>query len=148
MASALTCIRKQRTTKQIADGEDCHTERHDKKDGTFEQLKKCKPKYRSEGVDDDWCSYRVRRWEKIDEVKAAAANMTPLWPPLPAGLEAGANNFVGAKRAGARTEKLVLDFGKDGDCKVSDSAWQKYKDGAKVTLEMRASSGDLVCDGL
>ena len=145
--SGMTCMRKQRTTKQVADGEECHTERHDKKDGTFEQVKKCKPKYRSEGIDDDWCTYRVRDWSKIDEVKASSSGMAPAWPPLPAGLEA-TNTFVGAKRAGARTEKLMLDFGKDGDCTVSDAVWQKLKDGAKVKLEVRASSGDLVCDSL
>jgi hypothetical protein len=89
----------------------------------------------------------VRDWSKIDEVKASASGMTPAWPPLPAGLET-TNTFVGAKRAGARTEKLMLSFGKDGDCTVSDAAWQKYKDGAKLKLEVRASSGDLVCDGL
>ena len=55
---------------------------------------------------------------------------------------------MGAKRQGARTEKLILDFGKDGDCAVSDSVWQKTKDGAKLKLEVRASSGDLVCDSL
>ena len=147
-ASGLTCIRKQRSTKQIADGEECHSERHDKKDGTFEQVKKCKPKYRSEGVDDDWCTYRVRDWSKIDELKASGTGMAPAWPPLTPGLDANAPAVLGSKRAGARTEKLVLDFGKDGDCSVADSVWQKTKDGAKVKLEARASSGDLVCDSL
>lgn len=143
-----SCSPRQRTTKQVADGEECHTERHDKKDGTFEQVKKCKPKYKSEGVTDDWCTYRVRRWEKIDEVKAAGVGMTPAWP-VATNIPAVDNSMtMGAKRQGARTEHLLLDFGNDRSCAVSDSAWQKTKDGAKLKLEVRASSGDLVCDSL
>ena len=145
-ASAMTCIRKQRSTKQIQDGEDCHTERHDKKDGTFEQVKKCKPKYRSEGIDDDWCTFRVRRWQKIDELKVAGTGMAPAWPALPTGLATAPADIMGTKRAGARTEHLILDFGNDRTCEVPDSAWQKHKDGEKLKLEVRASSGDLVCD--
>ena len=146
--SDMTCVRRQHTTKQVADGEECHTERKDKKDGTFEQLKKCKPKYRAEPVDDDWCSYHARRWGKIDELKTSGNGMTPQWPTLPAGLDANAPAVLGVKRAGARTEKLILDFGKDGNCTVPDSVWQRTKDGAKLKLEARASSGELVCDSL
>jgi hypothetical protein len=147
-ATGMTCSKKQRTTKQVADGEDCHTEKHDKKDGTFEQVKKCKPKYKSEGVDDDWCNYRVRRWQKIDEVKASGTGMTPAWPAIP-NVPATDNSFtMGAKRQGAKTENLILDFGDDRTCTVKDSQWQKHKDGEKLKLEVRASSGDLICDDL
>ena len=42
----------------------------------------------------------------------------------------------------------ILDFGTDRSCEVADSVWQKHKDGEKLKLEVRASSGDVVCDSL
>jgi hypothetical protein len=145
-AQSRVCQRKQRTTKQIEDGEECHTERHDKKDGTFEQVKKCSPKYRSEPVLDDWCEFTVRKWTKIDQAKTSGTGTSPVWPTQgvpPADTPA----TMGAKRQGARTEKLTIDFGSD-TCDVSDATWRKYTDGQKVKLEVRARSGAVVCSSL
>jgi hypothetical protein len=141
------CHKKQRTTRQVEDGEECHTERHDKKDGTFEQVKKCKPKYRSEPVEDDWCTFTARRWKKIDEVKVSGTGLTPTWPTqgLPA---ADTPAAFGAKRQGPRGEKLYLDFTNKQSCDVPEAAWHTYSDGQKVKVEVRARSGDLVCSSL
>jgi len=79
-ASLPTCVKKERSKKQVADGEECTTERVDKKDGTFEQVKKCKPKYKSEPVEDDWCTFTVRTWKKFDDLKASGAGLTAAWP--------------------------------------------------------------------
>jgi hypothetical protein len=141
-----SCHLKQRSTRQIPDGETCKLEKVDKKDGTFEQVNKCKPKYRSEPIADDWCSYTVRRWKPIDAVKLAGTGTTPAWPTanLP---PAQAAELVGAKRQGKQTEALTLVFGEQR-CEVTDAVWRKYADGAKVKVAVRASSGDLVCDSL
>ena len=141
------CVRKQRSTRQVADGEDCHTERHDKKDGTFEQVKKCTPKTRSEGIDDDWCTFTVRSWLKVDEVKATAAGLTPSWPDSKLPPNTGVP-ILGARRDGPRNEKLTLDFGSAGTSDVDDPTWRKYADGAAVKVEVRARSGDVVCSSL
>ncbi len=141
------CTRKERSTRKVQDGEDCHTERHDKKDGTFEQVKKCTPKYRSESVDDDWCSYSVRKWWKVDDVKASGTGTSPAWPAQ-AVPPADTPALLGARRSGARSEKLELDFGDAGTCEVPDATWRKYADGAKVKLQVRARSGDVVCSSL
>lgn len=145
-ASMPTCVKKQRSTKQVEDGEECTTEKVDKKDGTFEQVKKCKPKYKSESVEDDWCTFTVRNWKKVDEAKANGAGMTATWPDkVPA---ADVQAQIDAIRSGARTETLYLDFGKTGSCEVDDAKWRKYKDGDKVKLEVRARSGAIVCSSL
>jgi hypothetical protein len=145
-ARMVTCHREQRSTKQVQDGEECHIEKVDKKDGTFEELKKCKPKYRSEPVDDDKCNYNVRRWKEVDRVKTSGSGLTPAWPtngvPPPTNVEA-----VGTRRPGKRTETLMLDFGKQ-TCEVSDAAWRKYSDNSSYKLEVRARSGDIVCKSL
>jgi hypothetical protein len=141
------CTRKERSKKKVEDGEECNTERVDKKDGTFEQVRKCKPKYRSEPVEDDWCSFTVRAWKKASEEKASGKGLDPKWPDkLPAADVQGAQ--LGALRSGAKTETLTLDFGKSGTCDVNDATWRKYKDGAKVKMQVRARSERVVCDGL
>jgi hypothetical protein len=144
-ASFPVCSRRQRSTRQVQDGEECRTERIDRKDGTFEQVKRCKPKYRSEPVDDDWCTFRIRRWKPVDAVKAAGTGLAAAWPAqLPA---ADAPATLGAKRAGARKETLTLQIGSD-TCDVSAATWNKYKDGQKVKVEVRARSGKVVCSSL
>lgn len=121
-------------------------EKVDKKDGTFEELKKCKPKYRSEPVEDDKCRYTVQRWKEIDRVQLTGTGLAATWPsqnvPPPTAMQT-----IGARRAGKRTEKLILDFGKQS-CEVKDAAWRKYTDNASYKVEVRARSGDVVCDSL
>jgi hypothetical protein len=142
--TAMRCISKQRSSKQIPDGEECHIEKHDKKDGTFEQVNVCKTKYKSEPINDDWCTYTVRRWKKVDELKANGNGMAMAWP---ANVPPSDNlPILGNKRAGAKTEKHIVDFGKKGSCDVSEAMWKKLSDGQKVKIEVRARSGDLVCD--
>lgn len=135
------CTRKQRTTKQVPDGENCHTERHDKKDGTFEQVRKCSPKYRDVPVDDDWCTFTLRSWIAVGQAKAAGAGLSPQWPAPPP-------EVPGVRRAGARTEKLYLDFAGKDPCAVPDAVWRKYTDGHRIKAQVRARSGDVICDDL
>jgi hypothetical protein len=145
-ASAPTCIRKERSKKQVPDGEDCTTENVDKKDGTFEKVKKCSPKLKDEPIEDDWCTFTMRRWQKVDEVKASGTGLSATWPTNAPPADTTA--MIDAKRSGARSEKLVLDFGKAGTCEVSDAIWRKYTDGQKVKVEVRARSGAVVCSSL
>jgi hypothetical protein len=141
------CSERQRSTRQVPDGgEECKTERHDKKDGTFEQVKKCKPTYRTEAVMDSWCRYTARRWKQVDEVKATGNGLSPAWPSgLPA---ADAPATLGTRRQGQRTETLTLEFADHGRCGVSDPVWRKYADGQKLVAQVRASSGEVVCSSL
>lgn len=146
-ARGRSCFQKQRSTKQVPTGEEkCTTKRKDKKDGTFEQVRTCKPVTRSEPVHDDWCRYTVRRWEQLAPVKASGTGTSPAWPTegLP---PAEAAPALGARRQGKRTERLILDLGTQS-CDVSEAVWKKYADGAKAKVEVRASSGDLVCSSL
>jgi len=139
------CHERERSTRQVADGEDCHTERRDKKDGTFEQVKKCKPRYRSEPVMDSWCQFTMRRWKPIDEVKTSGAGLSPAWPTnLPPD---GAPVALGARRSGKRTQTLTLEFRDHGTCDVDEPVWRKYSDGQKLVAEIRAS-GDVACGSL
>jgi len=141
------CRDREHGSRQVEDGEECHTERRDKKDGTFEQVKKCKLKYRSEPVMDSWCRFTARRWKQVDSVKLSGRDLSPAWPAnLPSG---DAPATLGARRQGQRTETLTLEFAGHGTCDVnSDAVWRKYADGQKLKVEVRASSGDVVCSSL
>ncbi len=146
-ARTVTCNKKQRSTRRIEDGEECHNEKQDKKDGTFEVVKKCKPKYREEPVEDDWCRFRVQRWKEVESA-AARASGTGLQPTSPTNLPpATTQPVIGARRAGAQRETLTLEFGAQR-CDVSEPVWRKYKDGDKVQVKVIASTGKIVCDSL
>ena len=146
-ARSVACQKKERSTRQVADGEECHDEKQDKKDGTFEVVKKCKPKYRSEPVEDDWCSYHVLRWKELpgSALRASGAGLTPTSPK--GAPPANIPPIVGARRGGAERQSLTLDLG-DQHCDVSEATWRKYKDGDRAKVEVRASSGAVVCDTL
>jgi hypothetical protein len=147
-ASFPVCHERQRSTRQVEDGEDCRIERRDKKDGTFEQVKKCKPKYRSEPVMDSWCRFTARRWRPVDEARASGNGLSPA-PAWPANLPpADAPAALGARRQARRSESLTLEFAGRGSCDVGDPVWRKYGDGQKLQIEVRASSGDVVCSSL
>jgi hypothetical protein len=140
-----SCHERERSTRQVEDGEDCHIERRDKKDGTFEQVKKCKPKYRSEPVMDSWCQFTMRRWRPVDEIATSGTGVSPAWPSgLPPD---GAATRPGARRAGVRTRTLTLAFRDHGTCDVDEAVWRKYSDGQKLTVEVHAS-GDVACSAL
>ena len=52
---------------------------------------------------------------------------------------------------GKRSETFTLELG-DGNqrqtCDVSESVWRKYSDNQTAAVEVRASSGDVVCSSL
>jgi len=148
-ARAVSCHREQRSSRQVPDGEDCRDEKHDKKDGTFEIVKKCKTRYRSIPIDDDRCSYTVLRWQPVASAaqRSHGSGLMAQWPALslPA---TGPQPVLGARRAGKRTETLVLELEGGQRCEVSEQVWRKYADGAKIVAEVRASSGNVVCSSL
>lgn len=146
-ARMVTCRAKQRSTKKIPDGETCKTEKQDRKDGTFEMVKKCAPKYREEPVEDDWCTFRLQRWRELPEA-AVRTTGTGLEPTSPTGApEPNAPAILGSRRALAERQLYFLDLGKQS-CKVSEATWRKYQDGGSVKVLVGASSGDVDCDSL
>jgi hypothetical protein len=122
-------------------------ERKDKKDGTFEQVKKCTPKMKSVAVQDQWCTFTIVTWTQVDEIKVNGSGLQPAWPTQ--GLPPGdVGPTLGARRQGPRKETLTLDFGTGGTCDVDDATWRKYADGQKLTMEVRARSEEVVCGSL
>jgi hypothetical protein len=144
------CRKKQRSTKKIEDGEDCKDQKVDKKDGTFEVVRKCTKKYRSEPVDDDWCTYSIRDWKEVDRVTTKGSGITPAWPTerLPAETY---SEVLGATRRGSKKQTYFLDMTgleQAQTCDVSEAIWKKYTDNQKVKVQVRSRNGEVECDSL
>lgn len=152
-ARRVTCHRKQRSTRKVPDGETCRDEKVDRKDGTFEVVRKCKPKYRSEPVDDDWCRFTVSRWKPVDRVASSGAGTSPTWPTANLPPERAAA-VLGARRQGARSSTYWIDLELPGSsppkqsCEVSEATWRKHGDGTKPQVEVRVRTGEVDCDSL
>ena len=146
-ARDIRCVSKQKTTKQVPDGETCVDERVDNKDGTFEVKRKCRPKYRSEPVEGEWCTFARNDWKEIDR-KVSTGTGTTLACPANDLPPAQVSEQVGVIRQGKRTETRKLIFGKQS-CEIPiDAKWRGYPDGASVKVEVRARSGEIVCSSL
>lgn len=146
-ARATSCTRKQRSTRQVPTGEeDCQVTKRDNKDGTFEQVKTCKPMFRDEPVDGDWCRYTVEKWQTVTTLEQRGEGTAVTWPTgdLP---PAQAPATLGARRQGTRVQTLTLLVGTQA-CEVTEAVWKKYSDGQKAKVEVRASSGQVVCSSL
>ena len=152
-AEGVVCHREQRSSHKVPDGEDCHMEKRDKKDGTFEEVQKCSPKYREEPDYDDKCDFTVREWMKDRDITSSGTGTAIGYPST--GLSATTSATYGAEREGHRYAKVYLDFDKGDACdwKISagendETVWKKYGDGQKYKVNVRARSEDVVCGDL
>lgn len=144
--------RAERSKKQVKDGEDCSTRRIDQGNGTFKETKECTPRYKSEPVYDDKCTFEVEEWRVRRSVDASgkSASPEPRWPEV-ALSRPGA--CVGCERAGARRERYVVHFrepktGEDRTCEVPQSEWTSFRPGSKYEARVGVVSGSLDCASL
>lgn len=129
-AYGVSCSRRQRSTRQVPDGETCSTStvNVDNGDGTFsrESRETCTTKYRDEPVYDDWCSYTVDRWvfKRAAVAQGAALTPAPAWPDPRV---TPCSNY-GCEREGSRAEtyRLMLrsrDRPEPYICNQPQAAW-------------------------
>jgi hypothetical protein len=145
------CANKQRDSKKVPDGQDCHMRRVDKGDGTFEEREECTTKYRSEPIYDTWCSYWVNEWTVIDTKEATADDgAEPAWPET--GMKPVGLVMQGSRREGARTETFTVDLadkkGHAFHCDVGKDLWSKLTKGTAAKASVRTGSDEFVCGDL
>lgn len=129
-----SCSQKQRTTRQVADGQDCKTVREDKGDGSFSEHEECTTKYRDEPVYDTYCSYNYDSWDYSRTVtaKGDAVSPAPDWPAVTLKCEGQAT--YGCERVQGKDEKYIVHFkessgDKTYDCTFNDLAkWTSFTD--------------------
>jgi len=143
-ARGVECHTEQHGTKQVADGQDCTTRNVDHGDGTFSAVQDCQPKYRSEPVYDDKCTFTVDRWVTTQTLRTFGASVTPepTWPTSP--------QATATLRVGARTETYTVHLadasGKTTDCVYPQAQWASLADGAAVDVELGGLTGAVKCD--
>jgi len=98
-----SCVERQRSTRQVPDGETCSTNRVDNGDGTFREVRSCTTNYRSEPVYDDWCRWEGQRWESARTIPTSgnSLNDTPEWGNFT--LSCAGQSRVGCERESNRT---------------------------------------------
>ena len=142
--------REQRSTRQIADGQECHDRQKDQGDGTFKVVNECKTKYKSEPVYDDKCRYDVDRWHNVRTETARGGLTQPVtWPPVRL---AGHGSGRGAEREGKRPEAFTLQLrdaksGTQHDCDYGEAKWRSVPDRSRHALQVRLL-GTAVCESL
>jgi hypothetical protein len=147
-ARGVACHRAQRSSRQVPDGEDCTVVRQDKQDGTYEKVKRCTTRYKSEGIDDDQCTYTESRWVTVDGPSRSGQGLMAEWPVVKLHSLAG----LGQQREAGRTTTYKLDLKEpDGTvttCEVSEAIWKKYADGAPITVEVGRVRGGVSCSSI
>jgi hypothetical protein len=153
-ARGVNCVEEQRSTNKVADGQDCHTVRHDNADGTFSESEDCTTKYREEPVFDQRCTYSVDRWkqQRIEQAGAEGLTPEPSWPSVV--LTGAGLNALGSEREGTRSEKYTVKFKEDGPsgrlltCDIAQSQWQTLADGTRWIAPVGVVSDSIDCSGL
>lgn len=141
---------RERSTRQVADGEDCTSRNVDQGDGTFRQEQDCRPRTRAEPVMDQWCTYRAERWEDQRPTLAEGSGLEPApsWPK--AAVDGCAR--LGCTREGARLETYTLEMQIEGEdpktCALPESRWRAAAPGSRHTVQMNPITGSLDCQSM
>ena len=148
-----SCVQRQRTTRQVPDGETCTTVRTDRGDGSFSEQEVCSPRYRSEPVYDDWCTFTGFRWQNARQVVSNGVNLSPApaWGELT--LRCANQSSVGCERESGRDEnyivKLKAEGGRDYECGYDNQAtWQSFNIESLWKGNVRVVDGGLDCASL
>lgn len=146
----VTRSREERSTRQVADGQDCSPARRDNGDGTFTVVQNCTTKYRSEPVYDTRCRFTINRWQEVRTATAAGNSLaqTPHWPAVNL---ARTGECLGCEREGKRNEQyfVSLEGPKETyECAVDAALWQKLEDGRKVPMKVGVVGGTAHCSSL
>ncbi|MBS2011314.1 MAG: hypothetical protein JST00_00265 [Deltaproteobacteria bacterium] len=151
-ARELSRRKEQRSTKQVQDGETCQTRKKDNGNGTFKEVRECKPKYKSEPVYDDKCEIEVTEWHtsRTLTAKGTSPSDPPKWPLVTLSQP---GSCLGCEREGSRSEKYTVTFADpkaktDGSCDLPESRWATFPKGSKWKGKIRVLTGGVDCDTL
>lgn len=138
-----------RSQERVPDGETCTTRKVDQGDGTFREVRDCKPRYKTRPIEDYRCDYDVNRWStaRFVEAKGQAATPAPVWPVVP---PLGNCRTVGCERQGGKREvyRVQLRGEQATTCEVDQATWAKMRLGARFSGRVRVIGGGLDCSSL
>ncbi len=141
---------EERSSRQVADGEECSTRRVDQGDGTFREQRTCQTKYRSEPVYADKCYYTIDRWVYSRSIESNGQSLTdaPAWPLINI---SRTGTCLGCEREGGRNDEYVV-YLQEGDktytCNVDENEWQAMQVESTWKFKVGVVSGQPDCDSL
>ena len=151
-AYSVSRSKEKRSTKKVPDGQECKTRRKDNRDGTFKEVKECKPKYRQEPVYADKCRFKIDKWVQRREAKAEGSSKDPApsWPEVKL---AKTGKCKGCEREGKRSESYVIRYvdpvnEETHECEVPLERWNEVEPGSKWTAKVGMVTTSLDCDSL
>lgn len=139
----------QRGSREVEDGQSCHTVREDRGDGSFIKREECQTRWRSEPVYAARCDYRVNRWQPLrtETQRGTLPQHVPQWPAptLSPGWAAGSMAQLGQQRQGPTQERYELQLrgtqGQDWRCSLPQADWAGLGPGASVRVKLRGTGG-------
>ncbi|TPV93653.1 MAG: zinc ribbon domain-containing protein [Myxococcales bacterium FL481] len=143
--------RRKSGTTQIPVGEDCSTVNVDNGDGTYRQETRCRTRYRSEPVYDDWCDYTIDRWvhDHREVASGVGRSPEPYWPATSVSACAG----LGCTREGTRRGEYVVQYVEVADeerkvieCGFEQPRWGSTGVGSRWEARFRVLTGEVLCD--
>jgi hypothetical protein len=149
---SLSCTKKKRSEKKVADGKTCKSVRTDQGDGTFKKSEKCTPKYKVVPVMGDKCSYEIERWATVRTEKSNGQDLTGLnWPDVNL---ARTGNCIGCQREGKRNGRYIVHLEEQGTgtkftsvCK-KEAQWTAVKVGVAYAGKGSLGSSAIQCETL
>ncbi|TGN11084.1 zinc ribbon domain-containing protein [Leptospira ilyithenensis] len=144
-----------RSHRQVADGQECHTVRSDKGDGTYSESESCSTKYRSEPVYDSRCYYTIDKWafERASTAKGIGVTEDPYWPNPQ---YQSCSGSIGCERLGAKKESYVVHFEEDSgetkgekhDCDLDQAKWKQYNPKTLYQSDKSVIFNYITCDSI
>lgn len=151
-ARELSRRKEKRGTKQVKDGETCQTRKKDQGNGTYKEVRECKPKYRSEPTYDDRCEYEITEWRTVRTLaeRGKSPSDPPKWPAVSLGRP---GTCVGCEREGPRSQKytvMLTNVKSKGEatCDLAEGRWATFATGTKWKGSVRVLTGGVDCDAL
>jgi len=143
---------RERSTRQVADGQDCSTSNVDQGDGTYRQERRCTTKYRDEPVYDYYCDYTVNRWTHVNDVTKSGEGgaSQPIWPVVTL---ARPGDCLGCERVGGRSETYSATLHRDAShdlltCTFDQGTWATLHVGSELSGKARVLTGGIDCNSL
>ena len=141
------CTDKQRSTKEVPDGETCKTVKNDNGDGTYQETEQCSTNYKSVPVYDDWCTYEIKKWVVIDTKRASGTTLEPAWPTT--AIRECSMIALGCEKEGDRTDVYTVhmrdDAGKEHTCNFDETKWKAVKVNQTQVMEFGQLTGNIDC---
>ena len=140
--------RRERSTEQVAVGEECTTVKTDLGDGTYTESEDCSTVYEDQSIDDDWCEFDIERWTEVRTEEASGKGIRPRWPTTKVSGCARLGCTRGGKRIETYTLQLLGEEGETHACDLPEDKWSSIAPGATVTAQKRVLTGAVVCSSL